>query len=66
MTTIKIQGMSCQHCARAVENALSQIEGVSQVKVSLEHQEAAFKAPAGLDMNLVKKKVEEEGYKVVD
>lgn len=66
MTTIKIQGMSCQHCVKAVENALASIEGITDIKVSLENNEAVFNAPDGLDMNLVKKAVEEEGYRVVD
>lgn len=31
MTAIKIQGMSCQHCVKAVNEALSQVAGVSSV-----------------------------------
>lgn len=32
MTTIHIQGMSCAHCVKAVEQALSQVGGVSRVE----------------------------------
>jgi len=35
MTTIKISGMTCQHCQRAAENALSQLPGVERVEVNL-------------------------------
>lgn len=37
MITIKIDGMSCGHCRAAVEQALTQVEGVTAVlEVSLE------------------------------
>ncbi len=31
MTEIKIEGMTCQHCVKAVSEALSQVAGVSSV-----------------------------------
>ncbi|MGB5233404.1 MAG: cation transporter, partial [Desulfoprunum sp.] len=33
MATIKIKGMSCQHCVAAVTKALSELPGISNVKV---------------------------------
>lgn len=37
MIEIKIQGMSCQHCVRAVSEALAEVPGVTVVReVSLE------------------------------
>jgi copper chaperone len=37
MIEIKIQGMSCQHCVRAVSEALAEVPGVTAVReVSLE------------------------------
>ena len=33
---IKITGMSCQHCVRAVRTALESVPGVSEVEVDLE------------------------------
>ena len=30
--TIKIEGMSCQHCKMALEKAIGQLEGVNSVK----------------------------------
>jgi copper chaperone len=65
MTKIKIQGMTCEHCVRAVTNALSGVEGVTNVKVSLEKNEAVFDTSSQVDMEKIKKAVEEEGYKVV-
>ncbi|WP_291318317.1 heavy-metal-associated domain-containing protein [Desulfonatronospira sp.] len=66
MTTIKIEGMSCGHCVKAVTDALNNIPGVSGVQVSLEHGQAEFNAGDDLDMAAVKKAVEDAGYKVVD
>lgn len=37
---IKIGGMSCQGCVRSVTQALSQLEGVADVSVSLEQGRA--------------------------
>lgn len=64
MTTIKIQGMSCGHCVKAVTNALSGVDGVTNVKVSLEKNEAVFDSSKDVDMEEIKKAVEEQGYKV--
>jgi copper chaperone len=35
-TTLKIKGMSCQHCVMSITNALKGLKGVRDVKVSLE------------------------------
>jgi copper chaperone len=34
--TLIISGMSCQHCVRAVSDALSAVEGVDSVEVDLD------------------------------
>jgi len=36
MPTIKIKGMSCQHCVSSVSKALADIEGIVDVTVDLE------------------------------
>jgi copper ion binding protein len=36
VTTLKVQGMTCQHCVRAVTQALESKDGVTQAKVELE------------------------------
>ena len=42
METLKIKGMSCQHCVGAVKKALEQFPGLSQVSVNLEAGQATF------------------------
>jgi len=42
MDTLKINGMSCQHCVGAVKKALEKFPGLSQVSVNLEAGKATF------------------------
>ncbi len=37
---IKIEGMSCGHCVNTVTNAISEVNGVQEVQVSLEKNNA--------------------------
>jgi copper chaperone len=65
MTTIKIKGMSCQHCVMAVTKALGEIEGVRNVEVDLGKAEASFEQTAPVSMETVKERVRKAGYEVV-
>ena len=40
--TLKVTGMSCEHCVRAVTNALQQTPGVQQAKVDLKAGKAVI------------------------
>jgi copper chaperone len=62
---ISIEGMSCEHCVKAVTNALKEVEGVEEVKVSLEEKNAVVKGN-NLDDEKLKGAVEEAGYDVVN
>lgn len=42
MESLKIKGMSCQHCVGSVKKALEAIAGLSQVTVNLDAGEATF------------------------
>lgn len=42
MESLKIKGMSCQHCVGSVKSALESIPGISQVEVDLEAAKATF------------------------
>ena len=64
MTTIKIKGMSCNHCVMAVTKALSAVDGVANVKVSLEAGEATFEEKKPVDMAVVKEKIKKAGFEV--
>lgn len=64
MPTIKVKGMSCQHCVASVTRALREIEGVSDVQVNLETGEAAYSATAAVKADDVSKAVTAAGYEV--
>ncbi len=65
MTTIKIKGMSCNHCVVAVDKALNEIDGIKDIKVDLQKGEATFEEPMPLDMNIVRERIKKAGYEVV-
>ncbi len=64
MKTIKIKGMSCQHCVMAVTKALSTIDGIENVRVNLETQTASYDETRPVDMALIKDVVKKAGYDV--
>jgi copper chaperone len=64
MKTIKIKGMSCEHCVMAVTKALSGIDGIKNVQVSLKKGEATFDEAGPVDMGIVREKIEDAGYEV--
>ena len=64
MKTIKIKGMSCQHCVKAVVKALSEIEGVTDVKVDLSKGEAVFEEVKPVDMEVLRESIKKAGYQV--
>ena len=60
MTTLAITGMTCGHCEKAVEEALSNVQGVESVAVDLEAGRAVVVGSA--DESDLVSAVEEEGY----
>ena len=63
---IKIDGMMCAHCVKAVTKALSGIDGVTVLSVSLEDGLAKVAVPEGFDTEKLKAPIEDEGYQVVN
>lgn len=61
-----IEGMSCGHCVKHVENALREIKEVQDVIVSLSQKKATISLKDQIDDDKIKKAVEEAGYKVID
>jgi copper chaperone len=64
METIKIKGMSCQHCVMAVTKALDAIEGIENVTVDLEGGEARFDKIAPVDEETIRERISDAGYEV--
>ena len=62
--TIEIEGMSCMHCAKKVEDTLKAIKGVKQVNVNLEEKKTIVVMKQGISNETLKNAVEELGYEV--
>lgn len=62
---IVVGGMVCEHCQNHVKNALLNVKGVNNVSVNLNSGEVEVEAQEGLDLNLLSKAIEDEGYRVL-
>lgn len=63
---VHIEGMSCQHCVRAVDKVLRALPGVADVRVSLEEKRAVVVSPLPVDDDAIRKAITEEGFTVTD
>lgn len=63
MAIVKIKGMNCQHCVGAVTKALSDIPGISDVKVDLEKGKARF--VGNIRIEVIKTELAKIGFEVV-
>lgn len=58
--TLKVEGMTCGHCQKAVKEALEQVPGAQHVEVDL--KTGLAKVDGILDANLLIEAIVEEGY----
>ena len=61
MITLKVTGMTCQHCERAVSEALAGVSGVDEV-VSVSHERDQATVEGSPDLGELIAAVKEEGY----
>jgi copper ion binding protein len=64
-TTIKIEGMSCDHCVAHVTKALEELSGVSSVSVSLKDKCAQVEHADSVSLDSMKEAVVEAGYETL-
>ncbi len=57
---LKIDGMGCEHCVKAVTGALSSLEGVSLVEVKI--GEATVEVADHYDMKKIQDALDDAGY----
>lgn len=60
MVNLKVEGMSCTNCQAAVEKALKQVPGVTNVDVSLDKGTVAVKGESAPEVLI--KAVQDAGY----
>jgi copper chaperone len=61
-TELKIEGMSCGHCVKAVQQALEEVPGVTKAEVSLETNSAQVHHAENVEVKTLIEAVEDEGY----
>lgn len=64
-TTFQVQGMTCDHCVRAVTGELVEIEGVTGVDIDLATGAVRVTSDAPLDEKALRAAVDEAGYEIV-
>ena len=64
-STYLVQGMTCDHCARAVTDELTKITGVTGVTVDVETGQVVVASIAPLGDVAVGEAVDEAGYDLV-
>lgn len=64
MKTLKIKGMSCQHCVKSVQKTLEEIDGIAQVAVDLAKGEATFEETHPVADDLIREKIKKAGYEL--
>ena len=61
---MKIDGMTCTACASAVERRVGKLEGVDKASVNFATEALTVEYDREIDLDIIKKAVQEAGYKV--
>jgi copper chaperone len=64
MTTLKIKGMSCQHCVMSATKALSAVDGVKDVQIDLKTGMATYEEVRAVDPLIVVEAIKKAGYEI--
>jgi len=65
--TMKIEGMTCASCAKAVERAVGKLDGIVEANVNLATEKLTLHyEPSKVKVSDIKKAVEKAGYKALD
>ncbi|MCM3716921.1 copper chaperone CopZ [Fictibacillus phosphorivorans] len=63
--TLKIEGMSCNHCVNAIEGSVGKLDGVSQTKVNLKEGNVEVEYDSSkVNLNEIKETIDDQGYDV--
>jgi copper chaperone len=66
MKSIKIKGMSCQHCVMAATKALAALDGVKDVKIDLKSGVATYEEVKAVDPKVVAEAIKKAGFEIVE
>ena len=60
--TLQLKGMSCHHCAMAIQESLSDVEGVIKADVNFEENKATVNIKDDVKNNSLLEAVQDAGY----
>ena len=64
--TLRVEGMSCGHCVKAIEGSVGELSGVESVKVNLADKKVDVKFDeAKVSQELIIETIDDQGYSVV-
>ncbi len=63
MITMKIKGMSCQHCVNSTRKALEGVPGISNIQIDLAKGEASF--DGNVDIQAAKEAIIRIGFEII-
>lgn len=62
---VKVDGMSCEHCVKAITNAVGTLPSVAQVSVDLKAKTVTVQHGAELSIDKIKGEIEDQGYDII-
>lgn len=63
--TISVEGMSCTHCEKRVEQAVKRVRNVINARVDFRTKSVEIAYEGEIDQNEVRERLKEEGYEVI-
>ncbi len=64
---LHVEGMSCQHCVKAITKAVGGLPGVAGVSVDLAAKTAAVEYdPKKCTLDKIRLEIEDQGYEIAD
>ena len=65
VTTLKVKGMSCQHCVMSIRKALGQLEGIQNIDVDLQKGEVRFENKRPVESDRITEAIEAAGFEIL-
>lgn len=64
-TILHVDGMSCEHCVKAIQNAVGVLPGVQNVAVDLKAKTVTVTHdPSAAPVDKIKAEIEDQGYDI--
>lgn len=65
ITSLKVEGMTCQHCCTTVKKAVEKTKGVSSAEVNLKNKTIIVTHDESTDIDEIKNAIEDQGFDII-